>query len=166
MGGMDLNAVKAGLFRNFRGPAEAFDHGLNFVHRHRAGRSELAARQAKRDGAGRGRSGIHKFRRLPASMADLHDQRRAVGFRRLSPAGEAVQCLVRDLRPDPDIADLFEMIAVDLDIAGNDAAKAPFGPAAVERDMRLSDPVARISQSLCHGRFHQAVRECQPAGQG
>ena len=166
MGGMDLNAVKPGLFRDFRGPAEAFDHGLDLIRRHLAGRSELAARQAKRHRARRSRPRIYQFRRLPAGMADLHDQHRAMAFRRLRPAGEPVQFLIRDLRADDDIPHLFEVVGVDLDIAGDDAAKAPFGPAPVERDMRLSDPVARISQSLCHCRFHKTVGECQSAGQG
>ena len=166
MGSMDLNAVKPCLFRDFRRPAEAFNHRLDFLHSHGAGLPELAARQSERHRARRGGPGVYQFRRLAPGMADLHDQRRAMTFRRLGPAGEAVQRLVRNLRPDDDIAHLLKVIVVDLDVAGDDAAEPAFGPAPVERDMRLSDPIARISQSLCHCRFHKTVGKCQPAGQG
>ena len=129
-------------------------------------RAVLAARQAEGDGAGRGGPRVDRLRRLPPGMADLHDEGSAMALRRLRPACKAVELLIGQAGADDDIADLLQMVTIDLDIARNDAAKAAIRPAAVEPAVRFSDPIAHICESLCHRRLHETVGECQPALQG
>ena len=89
-----------------------------------------------------------------------------MALRRLRPACKAVELLIGQAGADDDIADLLQMVTIDLDIARNDAAKAAIRPAAVEPAVRFSDPIAHICESLCHRRLHETVGECQPALQG
>ena len=94
MRAMNLNTVKARLLCNAGGPAEAFDHGFDLVQSHRAGLTELAARQAQRDRTWRSGARIDQFWRLASGMADLHDHCGAMRFANVGPAREHIHLFI------------------------------------------------------------------------
>ncbi len=166
MSGVQLHAVEAGLPGDRGGVAKSLDQIENFWIGEGDRRSERDAGKGQRHGGGRLGRRVDPPACLATGVGQLHPDMRAFALGGGRPGFQRRQ-LVSVLRTlNGHIAGMLQVASVDLYIAGEQQARAVFGPGAIERLVRLRRAVARIRQQFRHGRLHQAVGQGRPAGQG
>jgi len=163
---VQLHAGKPCVAAGNGGSSEPFDKRQDFVVVERLGHSELLARQPDHNRACSLRAAIDADRRLPPGMRQLRENGAAAAA---CSSGQGFQagCTCRVQRTgDRDVSRPFEMLAIDLDVAGDAQPEATIGPPAIQRGVRSGCAIAAVGKPFGHRRFGDAVRQDDPGSKG
>src|ERR1700730_17778849 len=163
---MDRQSGEAGILHFLRGEGELVDGTTNIDLSHRLGLGEAEARIAHyvdlhiRAGE---RRGIDVAADLTSGMTELSPE---VGAPRRSGFGKSGELSATALIVDDDVVRPLQMPAVNLDVAGEQKARARAGPAPIERFQPGRGMVAGVGKAFAHRRLGDAIGKSGAARKG
>jgi hypothetical protein len=166
MRAMHLDTGKTSLAAGRRRNCEPFYHGLDFSNVHGNRLAELPSRDRYFHSGRRPGLRVDRLGGLPAGVAQLGPEGIAPSRRGSRPRGQRSLQFRLGFAVDDHVARPFQVIAVDLDIAGDQQAGTAVAPQAVQPVQSRCGYTARRRQPLGHGSLRQAVGQRGAAGEG